>query len=335
MSSIDFSRTIDKALVHRRAVAEVLATSAIAADDGTYLVGVQVPRMHAFFGDALHPHSSHDALLFLEALRQAGYAVVHLFRGVPLDRSFVLRDIAVSITEPDLIDNAGALVDAVVRVHINREFRGRDKVPIGVRLTFELLVDGRVAGEGGVSASWVTPPAMAEVRRSQREQRGLPASPVPCPAPARIAPELVNRRTPRNVVISDLQDDEDGGHRAELVVDTTHPTLFDHPVDHVPGLLEIEACRQTAVASAIRDAPGHRAWSLDAVSARFHEFAEYDLPVFCQVTAAGVVTMPDGSARHRYTARAVQRGLLLTEADLTLTCSALAVTAAAPLVAAR
>ncbi|MGN5381510.1 AfsA-related hotdog domain-containing protein [Streptomyces lasalocidi] len=37
----------------------------------------------------------------------------------------------------------------------------------------------------------------------------------------------------------------DGGLAARLVPDTTHPVMFDHWVDHVPGMLELEACRAT------------------------------------------------------------------------------------------
>ncbi|WP_282778627.1 AfsA-related hotdog domain-containing protein [Nocardia sp. CC201C] len=37
---------------------------------------------------------------------------------------------------------------------------------------------------------------------------------------------------------------------AEIVVDQHHPSLFDHPLDHIPGAVIFEAFRQTAVVAA-------------------------------------------------------------------------------------
>ncbi|WP_260845011.1 AfsA-related hotdog domain-containing protein [Streptomyces sp. SLBN-31] len=51
--------------------------------------------------------------------------------------------------------------------------------------------------------------------------------------------------SPTDVVLSPLGQP----HRWQLRVDTRHPVLFDHIVDHVPGMLLIEAARQAATAT--------------------------------------------------------------------------------------
>lgn len=318
MSIIDFERTLDREVVHRRAVAEVLTTSTTKADDGTILIGIQVPRGHGLFGDILRSHGGYDPALFVEAVRQSFYVTAHLHHGVPRDRSFIMRDIGFTLAEPALIDYTGAPVDAMLRVRVGREFKDRAGKLAGLIIECELLADGRVAGEGRVCGSWLTLPDMAALRLRARDERGLSPVPVAVPAPARIAAADVNRRVPLNVVISELGSDVDGDS-AMIVVDTTHPTFFDHPLDHLPGMLEIEACRQTAIASAVRRGLVDRSWRIDALSARFFEFAELDEPALCRVRPAESTELLDGSVRLACTATVTQAGRRLLDADLTLT----------------
>lgn len=62
-----------------------------------------------------------------------------------------------------------------------------------------------------------------------------------------------------------------GSHRWLLRVDGCHPVFFDHPVDHVPGMLLVEAARQAAVA-----ATGGRGVpiEMDTEFRKYVEFAE-------------------------------------------------------------
>lgn len=69
-----------------------------------------------------------------------------------------------------------------------------------------------------------------------------------------------------------------GRHDAWLLRnDTTHPILFDHPVDHSPGMLLLEAARQAARAT---DPTQHR-YPVKFEST-FLQFVEFDAP--CRVT---------------------------------------------------
>jgi hypothetical protein len=315
--TIDFQRTLDREVVHRRAVAEVLMTSTTEGEDGSILIGVQVPRHHGLFGDILRSHGGYDPVLFLESVRQSFYVTAHLYRDVPLDRSFIMRDIAFTATDPSLLDYTNAPMDAVLRVRIDREFRDRNGAVTGLVTACELLVDGQVAGEGRANGSWLPMSTMSALRRRVRSDRGLPPVPVPAASPARIAAANVNRHVPLNVVISDLASDVDGDS-AVIVVDTTHPTLFDHPLDHLPGMLEIEACRQTAIASFASRGLVDRSWRLDVVAARFFEFAEHDEPAHCHVTLGDSTELFDGSVRVSCTATVTQSDRRLLEADLTL-----------------
>ena len=54
----------------------------------------------------------------------------------------------------------------------------------------------------------------------------------------------VGRLNPYNVVIGPLDRHGVRALRTPVVVDLSHPTMFDHPLDHVPGMLQMEVVRQ-------------------------------------------------------------------------------------------
>jgi hypothetical protein len=126
---------------------------------------------------------------------------------------------------------------------------------------------------------------------------------------------------PLNVVISEIEPGQHDDH-ATIVVDTSHPTLFDHPLDHLPGMLVIEACKQTAIASATRRGFTDRSWHVDAMTARFHEFAEYDQHTVCHARTAVTNEELDGSATLACTVTATQAERRLIDMELTLTSRA-------------
>lgn len=71
-----------------------------------------------------------------------------------------------------------------------------------------------------------------------------------------------------------------------LVVDTSHPFFFEHPLDHVPGLMLIEGTRQvgTAISHLFYDVPFDLAFILNRLDVRFTNFAELTSPVAAQLT---------------------------------------------------
>jgi hypothetical protein len=77
--------------------------------------------------------------------------------------------------------------------------------------------------------------------------------------------------------------------RWQLRVDTRHPVLFDHMVDHVPGMLLLEAARQAAAATL-----GHACLPL-AVASEFLRYVELDAP--CAIEACLVAGTGEEGAR--------------------------------------
>ncbi|MBO0821741.1 MAG: hypothetical protein J2P26_12935, partial [Nocardiopsaceae bacterium] len=69
------------------------------------------------------------------------------------------------------------------------------------------------------------------------------------------------------------------GHQALVAADGGHPVFFDHPHDHLPGMLLLEAARQLAVARAalVSERPA-AAFRLVSCAASFAGFAELQPP---------------------------------------------------------
>ena len=284
-------RTLDKDVVHRCAVTELFLTSAREVSDGSYCFGTQLPRRHCYYGDQVDAATGHDPLLLLEACRQASYAVFHEFHSIPLHKAFLLRDAEIEVLDPASLQIVPAALEAVLHARVVRRFRDRNRLVAGMRHEYEIVVGDVLAARATIQASWVEPERMRDMRAGTRRALGLPDTP---PAPATVSgidPARVDRCLPQNVVISSVVADGDDAPVATLAVDPGHPSFFDHPLDHVPGMLTVEACRQTVLA-----APGasRTARRLDAIALRFHEFVELDLPVHCRVEPVGGPGTPAG-----------------------------------------
>ncbi|MEU1696240.1 ScbA/BarX family gamma-butyrolactone biosynthesis protein [Streptomyces hirsutus] len=283
---MQFARTLPRALVHRQAVAEVFLTDAERRGEDNVLLAAQLPRHHVFYDDTLGPRTRHDPFLLLETCRQGIFVVAHRYLGVSENDKFLLRSVEYEVTDPDALVHGVAPAEAVLAVRIEDRFGDRRR-PKGLRLRFEVTVDGREALLARISFSWLPPGTWQRMRDVRRDALGLFGRPVALRVP-RIDPSRVGRRDPANAVISPPGITPDGGRTARLVADTTHPTLFDHWVDHVPGMLELEALRQLAVVAAADAGTVRTASALPVgLSVRFRRFAELDLPLTCTTAPAG------------------------------------------------
>ncbi|MFB8181168.1 ScbA/BarX family gamma-butyrolactone biosynthesis protein [Streptomyces sp. NPDC055966] len=274
-------RTLPKALVHRASIAEVFLTDARRHGEDDLVLAAQLPRLHAFYDDTLAPRAGHDPLMLLEACRQGIFVVAHEFLGVPLDHKFLLRTVEFEVLEPGPPARCAFPTDMVIGTRIERRARGRSGVT-GLRLRFLCTADGHDVMTAGIEYSWLAPRQWDRLRAVRRADLELPAVPV-APPVQRIRPELVDRGSAANAVISPARATADGGLAARLVPDTAHPVMFDHWVDHVPGMLELEACRQLAVVASVAagtlPTPAARPTALHA---RFRAFGELDLPLECR-----------------------------------------------------
>lgn len=103
-------------------------------------------------------------------------------------------------------------------------------------------------------------------------------------APLKIDNKLVHKYNEQNVCVSRIEQvsSEKEQYIAQVAVDIHNPFFFDHPYDHIPGMLFIEAGRQigTAVCHLFYDVPYDVVFILTDVNFGFRSYAELDAPLF-------------------------------------------------------
>ncbi|MEC5182425.1 hypothetical protein RCH07_003803 [Arthrobacter sp. CG_A4] len=249
-----FSAPVPRELVHRRAISEVFLTGIQRNESTIYTVSAQWPRWHVFFGSI---GQGFDSALVVETLRQLTVLIAHTQLHVPLGMQFLMPDISVSMTS-GAMRNPFAPAEVTAEVMVS-EVKASVQGVNAFRTSAIFRVDGQMIADGAAGARIVDPEAYVRIRsRSPVADRHRIVPPVPAAD--------VGHSTAWNVVLGESS----AAGCWPLRVDVSNPILFDHPLDHIPGVLLIEAVRQS-VRLALLDP------SLDfsLLEARFMSIAEF------------------------------------------------------------
>ena len=267
-------QTVARRFAHRRAVSEVLVTDSAEGDDGEYFAAVQIPRSHLLWGDREPSH--HDPLAVVEACRQATFVISHRHLRVPIGPVFILHDIDFEVTELDAFREVECTpLDALVRVKAHDA--SDDHVLTELTFRGQVRVDGQPAMDLGGSITFLDRHRYDVLRAFARPERTGAEAAVVSDLPA----SLRSRGHPANIVIA-APETNDGERRFPIVTDRRHPSFYDHPLDHVPGSLMIEAARQTTIATAAIDGRIDRPEGLmTSFRSDFNRFAEHDTELTC------------------------------------------------------
>ena len=225
-----WNQTVDRRLVHRDAVAEVLLTHVVPDGDGRFSIGAQWPRGHRVYRpDDL---GRADPMLLLETVRQAGLAVSHLGFDVPSDWRSLMLDVGFDL----LADDPGLCTDIGIALDCT-EVRRRGAYLRAMTVTLTLCAGDRPFATGSGTVRWLPGSSYRAVR----------ARSAPHPGPARSTAAAVPTRD-RAVADSLLAAPGKDPLVRSVVVPLGHPVYFDHPLDHVPGMVLVDAAWQ-----AVRD----------------------------------------------------------------------------------
>ncbi|MEU5977247.1 ScbA/BarX family gamma-butyrolactone biosynthesis protein [Streptomyces sp. NPDC047315] len=319
MAGLDFDRTVPRRLVHRRAVSEVFLCGSAQVGQDEFAVAAQLPRAHALWSD--RTDGRHDPLMAVEAGRQAVILVGHAHYGLSGDLMMVARSSSMRVHDPEAFRDDGAtpLEGCFLLRRTDRELS--DGGPSVLALTGDFYVGSSKAMS--MSGTLVcTPKDEYELLRAHsRARKTLTRSPV---AARPLAAELVGRSTPRNVVIGELPDGAGRlpagagpGERAgrAIIADPRNPAYFDHPLDHVPGQLLLEACRQHAIEAAVgASALANPSCTVVACRVSFDDFVELDADAEC----SAVVHPPRADGTVRAEVEVAQAGLRVGVVELEL-----------------
>ena len=239
---------VDRRRVHKTALAEVLVTDLRPLGDGVFAAASQWPRAHALFQP--RPDTAPSPLLFVETLRQAGIYLSHEHLGVPLDHQFVFESMSARYLEPGPRPRPDQETVVVLAIRVDAERAG---AWLGrVRLEFEAW-SGATRFATARAAYRCLPPA---VYRRLRAAATASAPGIPAP------------RRPAEVPVEPVP----GGTTSVVDVDVRHPTFFDHPVGHLPGMLLVDAALRAAAPEEYAGRTSSE-WGFHLVFERFAELA--------------------------------------------------------------
>ncbi|MFF9345218.1 MULTISPECIES: ScbA/BarX family gamma-butyrolactone biosynthesis protein [unclassified Streptomyces] len=281
-------------MVHKAASSEVLLTDAVRIAPGRFRLAVERPRGHVLYHPV--PAGRSDPSFFMEALRQAAIYLTHEFYGIPLDHPFVFDGIELDVRAPDGAGSTSGLLVLDVTVSEGRpRSASRTVLSLHGRIT-----DGTVVyAEGGVSWKTLAPRLYRRLRtpssRTPERVRHVVGRP--------LHPARVGRTRPADVLLSEdltMASMFSDTRLWWLRVDTSHPVFFDHPSDHVPGVLLLEAFRQAS-----RAAAGPGTWAMARTVTDFASYCELDAPVAIR-TRRVIDGQPGGHVR--FDVSAVQDG---------------------------
>lgn len=245
-AGLQSQQTVERALVHKLAVSEVFLTD-FSEVAGEFFVAAQWPRRHWFFGA---PSVRLDPLLVMETFRQAWILAAHTWFSVPLSSHVVMEEIGVDVKIGSL-PSASAPPSALLRLSTVQVTRRRAGDASQLELTADITSSAIGVGRAWGRATLLPDAAYHRVRASQRGAE-------------RIGDPLVGMRP--------------------VEVDLEHPVFFDHPNDHVPGMLLISAaCEAARIDQPLR------------IQALFNQYFELDRVTWMDATGIG-----PGSAQVRF-----------------------------------
>ncbi|MFG2114734.1 ScbA/BarX family gamma-butyrolactone biosynthesis protein [Streptomyces sp. NPDC048718] len=264
-------RPVPQELVHKLDRSEVLLTGWAPAGEDRVTVTAQWPRTHAFYAPAA---GNHDPMLLAESLRQCLPLISHAVYDVPFGHHLIWQHFSFEI-DPDSMGVGGGPTDLQLRITCSDITRRGGRLA-ALTMDVDVLRDDWPVATAHTRFSCNSP---AIYRRLRGEHYTEPGSAFPVPSGASapvVVPVLVDREQPGDVVLSPTAVPD----QWQLRVDASHPVLFDHPVDHAPGMLLLEAARQAAHAL-------HGPFAGEVTPVRFDSaffrYVEFDSP--CLITA--------------------------------------------------
>ncbi|MET9845961.1 ScbA/BarX family gamma-butyrolactone biosynthesis protein [Streptomyces ossamyceticus] len=262
---------VPREYVHKSAQSEVLLTGWSPAGPDRHRVTARWPLTHPFYGPV---GGFHDPMLVAESVRQCVPLLSHVAYDVPFGHRQVWSRFQYEIDPAALaVSDAPAEVD--MRVTCPKVIRRAGRL-VSVDLQVDLSLDNRPLGTAFTRFADLSPAVYPRLRGPYADideayRRAIPLAPPTAPA-------SVARTGFADVVLSPTNSPT----LHQLRVDLTHPALFDHPVDHAPGMLLLEAARQATQAQA-----HPQPVIATAMDAEFAQYVELDAPCWIHVGRPG------------------------------------------------
>ncbi len=289
-------------LVHRPGTPDGFVLGAGCGIEHSFVLSTELPNAHPLFNDSLT--SLHDFHFVTNAIRKIIKFVAHQYFRIPDDRPAASASATINVT--DLVpwrrgpEPAHVVVDMRIRpVNVT------DGIPGGLESDCVVSIDGQPCCTGEARLIFLLPDFYHDHRARGRAEslRDVAGEATVVrlgerPAQRRagvVVPEAVGRTNACNVVVGRPVLIGNDGLLVDIMPDSGDPVFFGCEVDHVPGVLLIEASRQTAVLAAgeLRGFTGAHC-AITHWSGEFRGFAETDLPLRATATPGLTTRDPEG-----------------------------------------
>ncbi|AJE44491.1 ScbA/BarX family gamma-butyrolactone biosynthesis protein [Streptomyces nodosus] len=253
---------VPREYVHKSVQSEVLLTGWSPAGPDRHRVTARWPLTHPFYGPV---GGFHDPMLVAESVRQCVPLLSHAAYDVPFGHRQVWSRFRYKI-DPAALAVSNTPAEVEMRITCPEVIRRAGRL-VSVDMRIDLSLDDRPLGTASTRFANLSPALYPRLRGpyadiAEAYRRALPLAPPTAPAP-------VARTEFTDVVLSPTNSPA----LHQLRVDLTHPALFDHPVDHAPGMLLLEAARQATHAHT-----HPQPLITTAIQAEFTHYVELDAP---------------------------------------------------------
>ncbi|MFF0430012.1 ScbA/BarX family gamma-butyrolactone biosynthesis protein [Streptomyces sp. NPDC004520] len=295
--------TVAKEYVHRAALSEVFLTGWERAGRDTFTVSAQWPRSHSFYPSE---HGVYDPLLLCETVRQTFPLLTHVAYGIPFGYQLSWSRLQYAVNLQAMRIEARP---ADIEIHaVFSDIRYHKQLPAMMTMHLEVVRDGALLAMVSTRFGCHSPALYRRLRGSVGEIAEVFAGAPQPPEP--VSRATVGRLRKQDIVLAPTLD----RLRWQLRVDTSHPVLFDHALDHVPGMLLLESVRQAGLAMQPSKAGALLPTSMDVSFNRYVEFAEP-----CWIEAEPVETAASDNNRRAIRVNALQGGTFALSASAELT----------------
>ncbi|MFJ2025650.1 ScbA/BarX family gamma-butyrolactone biosynthesis protein [Streptomyces sp. V2I9] len=286
--------------VHKLRGEEVLLRTWLGTSPDRYVLTARWPKGHDFYRPS---RGSYDPLLLAETVRQTVPLLSHAVYDVPREYKQAWEDFSFAVEPAASLVTTGE--DEVRLVVTCSDVVRRGSRFAGMTMDIDVHLGKRLMG---IAHTRFNNQPAAIYRRLRGSYADLDAAQEGClPVGPPVDPHRVGRDRADDVVLSPALGGERPG-RWLLRVDPSHPVLFDHAVDHVPGMLLLEAARQAA------HEVGGAGSAVIGMRTDFVRYVEFDAPAV--VVAGEPVSV--GTGRRRVPVRVEQHGIQVFTAEVTV-----------------
>ncbi|WP_258049995.1 ScbA/BarX family gamma-butyrolactone biosynthesis protein [Streptomyces finlayi] len=249
---------VPKEIVHLRRSTSVFITDWKRLGPGDFTLTARWPA-----GAVGH---AYDPRVLTQTIRQSGLVIAHAAYDVPLSHQTLLHDFNFTV-RPGFRVPTDSPCALQIGIKVSEPTR-RGKNVSGLGMDVHVTQHNTTVAVANSEFGWISPAAYRRLRGEH-----LSGSWNEWPLPAPVAPHSVGRITPADVALSATEHP----HRWQLRNDADNTLLFDHPVDHVPGLALMEAGYQAANAVF-----SPASFEPTGIASAFGRYVEFDRPCWLE-----------------------------------------------------